>query len=164
MRASDDVRLRRVGFRTGTNAELTALHAVEAPIEAERGSNVMPQPVESYIAFARSLPSQFDVHSWLAETTDGTPVALGVCWSNAAGDTRVMECDLFVCRDRRREGIGSQLLARICDETANEGGPCSRGRPSTPYRPVTRFLAGSAPGWRGSTARANCASPTSTGR
>jgi len=32
-----------------------------------------------------------------------------------------MECDVLVRRDRRREGIGSQLFARICDETANEG-------------------------------------------
>jgi mycothiol synthase len=119
--ASVDVRLRRVGFRAGTDAELSALHAVEAPIAAERGSNRMPQPVESYIAFARNLPSQFDDHAWLAETADGTPVASGFCWSNVAGDPRVMECDLFVRRDRRREGIGSQLFARICDETANEG-------------------------------------------
>jgi GNAT superfamily N-acetyltransferase len=119
--ASVDVRLRRVGFRSGTDAELTALHAVEAPIEAERGSNIMPQPVEFYIAFARNLPSQFDDHARLAETADATPVAAGFCWSNAAGDSRVMECDVLVRRDRRREGIGSQLFARICDETANEG-------------------------------------------
>jgi GNAT superfamily N-acetyltransferase len=110
-----------VGFRSGTDAELTALHAVEAPIEAERGSNIMPQPVEFYIAFARNLPSQFDDHARLAETADATPVAAGFCWSNAAGDSRVMECDVLVRRDRRREGIGSQLFARICDETANEG-------------------------------------------
>ena len=32
-----------------------------------------------------------------------------------------MECDLFVRRDRRREGIGSQLLNRICATTAEEG-------------------------------------------
>jgi mycothiol synthase len=121
VRPIDDVRLRRVGFRTGTDAELTALHAVEAPIAAECGSDRMPQPVESYIALAQNLPSQFDDHAWLAETAHGTPVASGFCWSNAAGDTRVMECDLFVRRDRRREGIGSQLFARICDETANEG-------------------------------------------
>ncbi len=121
MRAAVDVDLRRVGFRTGTDAELTALHAVEAPIQAERGSDRMPQPVESYIALARNLPSQFDDHAWLAETADGTPVASGFCWSDAAGDPRVMECDLFVRSDRRQEGIGSQLFARICDETANEG-------------------------------------------
>lgn len=119
--ASAEFRIRRVGFRSGTDAELTALHAVEAPIAAERGSHRMPQPVESYIAFARNLPSQFDDHAWLAETADGTPVASGFCWSNAAGDPRVIECDLFVRRDRRREGIGSQLFSRICDETANEG-------------------------------------------
>ena len=83
----------------------------------------MPQSVASYAAFARNLPSQFDDHAWLAGTADGTPVAAGFCWSNAAGDPRVMECDLFVRRDRRREGIGSRLFTRICDETGNEGRP-----------------------------------------
>jgi mycothiol synthase len=121
MARAGDVHLRRVGFRTGTEAELTAQHAVEAPIQAERGSHRMPQPVESYIAFARHLPSQFDDHAWLAETTDGTPVAAGYCWSNTAGDPRVMECDLLVRRDRRRAGIGSRLFAEICDE-AGKGG------------------------------------------
>ena len=119
--ASADFHVRRVGFRAGTDEELTALHAVEAPIEAERRPDRVPQPVESYIAFARKLPSQFDDHAWLVETFDGTPVASGFCWSNSAGDRRVMECDLFVRRDRRRQGIGSRLLATICDETVNEG-------------------------------------------
>src|SRR5215211_3175902 len=98
-----------------------ALHAVEAPIEAERGSNRVPQPVESYIAFARKLPSQFDDHAWLVEATDGRSVAAGFCWSNSAGDPRVMECDVFVRRGRRRQGIGSRLLATICNETLKEG-------------------------------------------
>jgi mycothiol synthase len=116
-----EVRLRRVGFRTGTDTELTALHTVEVPVQAERGSDRMPQPVESYIALARNLPSQFNDHAWLAETTDGIPVAAGYCWSNAAGDPDAMECDVLVRRDRRRTGIGSRLFAAICDETAKEG-------------------------------------------
>jgi mycothiol synthase len=113
--------VRRVGFRTGTDAELTALHAVEAPIQAERGSDRMPPAIESYIAFARNLPSQFEDHAWLADTADSTPLAAGFCWSNSAGDPRVMECDVLVLRDRRREGIGSQLFAQICDQTASSG-------------------------------------------
>ena len=121
MNASTEVRIRRVGFRSGTDTELTALHAVEVPVAAERGTFRMPEPVESYIAFARNLPSQFDDHAWLAETTDGTPVASGFCWSDAAGDPRVMECDLFVRRDRRREGIGSRLFSRLRDEADGEG-------------------------------------------
>jgi mycothiol synthase len=119
--ASPEVRIRRVGFRSGTDAELTALHAVEMPVAAERGTFRMPQPVESYIAFARNLPSQFDDRAWLAETTEGTPVASGFSWSDAAGDPRVMECDLFVRRDRRREGIGSRLFSRLRDEAEGEG-------------------------------------------
>jgi GNAT superfamily N-acetyltransferase len=100
-----------------------ALHAVEAPIEAERRSDRVPQPVESYIAFAQKLPLQFDDHAWLVETSDGRPVAAGFCWSNSAGDRRAMECDLLVRRDRRRQGIGSRLVATICNETLNEGRP-----------------------------------------
>lgn len=116
-----DYRVRRVGFRSGTDAELTAMHAVESPIEAERRPDRIPQPLESYISFARNLPSQFDDHTWLVETSDGTPIATGACWSNAAGDPRAMECDLFVRRDHRRAGIGSQLLRSICEVTASEG-------------------------------------------
>jgi GNAT superfamily N-acetyltransferase len=119
--AAANFHVRRVGFRAGTDEELMALHAVEAPIEAERRSDRVPQPVESYIAFARNLPSQFHDHAWLVETSDGRPVASGFCWSNSAGDRRVMECDLFVRRDCRRQGIGSRLLATICNETLNEG-------------------------------------------
>jgi mycothiol synthase len=116
-----DFQVRRVGFRAGTDEELTALHAVEAPVAAERGSNRMPQSAEAYIAFAHNLPSQFNDHAWLVETSGGTPVASGFCWSNSAGDPRVMECDLFVGRDHRRRGIGSGLLATICNQTVNEG-------------------------------------------
>jgi len=118
---SVDVHLRRVGFRTGTDAELTALHAVEVPIQTERGSDRMPQPIDSYIALARNLPSQFRDHAWLAATINGTAVAASYCWSNAAGDPHVMECDVLVSSDRRREGIGSRLLAEICEETHQQG-------------------------------------------
>jgi GNAT superfamily N-acetyltransferase len=117
------MRIRRVGFRSGTDAELAALHAVEAPIEVERGSSRMPQALDAYVAFARNLPSQFDDHAWLAEDEDagGTPIACGYCWSNGAGDPQVMECDVLVHRDHRRRGIGTALLEAICDETAAEG-------------------------------------------
>jgi mycothiol synthase len=118
---STEVRIRAVEFRSGTEAELTALHTVEVPVAAERGSSRMPEPVVAYIAFAQNLPSQFDDHAWLAEAPDGTPVAAGFCWSDAAGDPRVMECDLFVRRDRRREGIGSRLFDMICQEAGSEG-------------------------------------------
>jgi mycothiol synthase len=115
-----DFHVRRVGFRAGTDEELTALHAVDAPIAVERGSNRVLQPVESYIVLARSLPSQFNDHAWLVEASDGTPIGCGFCWSNSAGDDRVMECDVLVRRDHRRQGIGSGLLAAICDEAVNE--------------------------------------------
>ncbi len=116
-----DVRVRRVGFRDGTDAELAAMHQVESEVEAERWPDRKPQPLASYVAFARNLPSQFGDHTWLVETVDGRPVATAACWSNAAGDQRVMECDLFVVRDRRRQGLGTHLLGCICEVTESEG-------------------------------------------
>lgn len=116
-----DVCVRRVRFREGTDDELTALHRVEVPIEMERGSDRMPRPLASYMAFARDLPARFDDHAWLVETVGGDPLAAGYCWSNSAGDSRVMECDVLVGRERRRQGIGSQMLAEIVRTTAAEG-------------------------------------------
>jgi GNAT superfamily N-acetyltransferase len=118
---STGVTVRRVGFRFGTDAELEMLHTVETPIEAERRPDRVPQPLDAYIAFARSLPSQFDDHTWVAQDDDGVPIASAACWSNTAGDPRVMECDLFVRRDRRREGLGSYLLAVVTDTALDEG-------------------------------------------
>lgn len=116
------VHLRRVGFRRGTVDELRALHSVEAPIEEERGSNRMPHGLDEYIAFARSLPSQFDDHSWLVEdAASGAPVASAYCWSSSTGDPRAMECDILVRRSSRRQSIASRLFAEICGETAEEG-------------------------------------------
>jgi mycothiol synthase len=120
---ASEVVVRPVGFRAGTDEELAALHAVETPVAAERGSNRMPQPPGAYVASARNLPSQFHDHAWLAETAGGTPVAAGFCWSNSSGDPRVMECDLFVRRDHRRRGIGSRLLSSVLEVSAAEQRP-----------------------------------------
>ncbi len=109
--------VRRVGFRFGTDAELGALHTVESEIQSERRAGGVPQPLESYKAFARNLPSQFDDHTWLAESSDGVPAGCCACWSNAAGDPLVMECYVYVRRPWRTRGIG-WLLGRVILEQA----------------------------------------------
>lgn len=111
-----------MSLREGTDDDLVKLHHVEAPIESERGSKRMPGELADYMAFARSLPPQFDDHGWLVEDPEsGDPLASAYCWSNSAGDPRVMECDVLVRADQRRRGIGSTLFTAICDETTAEG-------------------------------------------
>ena len=119
--AAQGVAVRRVGFRSGTDAELAAMHLVESEIEAERRPGASPQPLESYIAFARHLPSQFDDHTWLAETSAGTPIGCSACWSNSAGDPTVMECYVYVRRPWRRQGVGAQLTRPVIDAAEAEG-------------------------------------------
>jgi mycothiol synthase len=116
-----EVAVRRVGFRFGSDAELAAMHLIESEIEAERRPGAAPQPLESYIAFARHLPSQFDDHTWLAETSEGTPIGCSACWSNSAGDPTVMECYVYVRKPWRQRGAGWQLTRPIIDAAAAEG-------------------------------------------
>jgi mycothiol synthase len=121
MSAPAEFRPRPVGFRAGTEEELTALHAVEIPVAAERGSSRMPEPVQSYIAFARALPVHFSDHAWLVDAADGTPAGAGFCWWNSAGDPRVTECDVLVRQDQRRQHAGTRLLAEIVAEAVRAG-------------------------------------------
>lgn len=121
MGVPEGVQVCRVGFRDGTDPDLAALHAVETTIERERGSNRMPPRLDAYMAYARNLPPQFHDHAWLAENRFGEPVGCAYCWFNTAGDPRVMECDVLVRRDARRQGIGSRLLRAICEESLAEG-------------------------------------------
>src|SRR5215469_4054099 len=115
------VAVRRVGFRFGSDAELAAMYLIESEIEAERRPGAPPQPLESYIAFARHLPSQFDDHTWLAETSEGTPVGCSACWSNSAGDPTVMESYVYVRQPWRRQGVGWRLTRPIADVAQAKG-------------------------------------------
>ena len=116
-----DADIRRVGFRFGTDQELAAQLLVESEIEAERHPGAVAQPLASYRAFARSLPSHFDDHTWVAEEPDGTPAGCAACWSNAAGDPRVMEGYVYVRQAWRRRGIGGRLARAVVDEARAEG-------------------------------------------
>jgi GNAT superfamily N-acetyltransferase len=97
------------------------MHLVESEIESERRPGAAPQPLESHVAFARNLPSQFDDHTWLAETHDETPVGCSACWSDAVGDPRVMECYVYVRQHWRAQGVGWRLARAILDEAEREG-------------------------------------------
>jgi GNAT superfamily N-acetyltransferase len=119
--ATGRVEIRRVGFRFGTDDELAAMYLVESEIESERWPGRAPQPLEKYLAFARSLPSQFDDHTWLAEAEDGTTLGCSACWSNTAGDSRIMECYVYVRPSCRSQGVGWQLAEALIAEARSEG-------------------------------------------
>lgn len=108
--------LRRVGFRSGTDEELAAQHLVESEIDAERHPGRAPQPREAYASFARSLPTLFEDHAWVAEDHGGTTLGCCACWSNTAGDTSVMECSVHVRPAWRRRGTGTMLARAVAEE------------------------------------------------
>jgi len=97
------------------------MHLVESEIEAERRPGRVPQPLESYLAFARSLPSVFDDHTWLAEDGDGTPIGSSACWSISAGDPSVMVCYVYVRPAWRGRRAGWRLAEAVLELAADEG-------------------------------------------
>jgi GNAT superfamily N-acetyltransferase len=97
------------------------MHLVESEIESERHPGSVGPPLPSYVAFARSLPPQFDDHTWLAEESDGTPIGCAACWSNAAGDPQVMEAYVYVRRPWRCLGVGTRLARAVTGEALAEG-------------------------------------------
>lgn len=113
--------VRRVGFRLGSDEELAAMHLVESEIESERWPGRATMPLETYFAYARSLPSQFDDHTWLAEAQDRTALGCAACWSNAAGDAQVMDCYVYVRPSGRGQGIGWQLATAVIEEARRQG-------------------------------------------
>jgi RimJ/RimL family protein N-acetyltransferase len=100
---------------------LAAQHVVESEIESERHPGSGRQPFEAYVSFARSLPSQFDDHTWVAEDEDGTAAGCAACWSNAAGDPRCMESYVYVRRPWRRRGTGWRMGRAVVEEAASLG-------------------------------------------
>jgi GNAT superfamily N-acetyltransferase len=100
---------------------LAAQHLVESEIESERHPGSGLQPFEAYVSFARSLPSQFGDHTWIAVESDGTPAGSAACWSNAAGDPRTMEGYVHVRQPWRRRGLGRRLLIAVAKEAFREG-------------------------------------------
>ncbi len=97
------------------------MHLVETEIESERCPGSEPQPLASYMRFARNLPSLFDDHTWVADLGDGTPVGCGACWSNSAGDAGHMESYVYVRRPMRRRGVGSALAREVLRTAIEEG-------------------------------------------
>ena len=97
------------------------MHLVESEIEAERRPGTAPQPLPSYMAFARSLPSQFADHTWVADGADGSPAGCAACWSDAAGDPAVMESYVYVRQPWRTRGVGWALARAVVDEAQAEG-------------------------------------------
>ena len=114
-------------------------------------------------SLAACLRSSTTTPGW-PRLSDGSPVACGFCWSNSAGDQRAMECDVLVRRDRRREGIGSELFDRICASAADEDRTLLTWTTSDAVPAGEAFSRRVALNRPGSIAPANCCSPMSTGR
>lgn len=107
--------VRSTGYRGASDADLAALHTVETEVDLERRPDRAPQPLGSYIGFARSFPAYFTDWTWLVESAEREPAATAACWYREGDDPQVLECDVMVRRPWRRRGIGTHLVGLVGD-------------------------------------------------
>lgn len=119
--------MKRVHYREANEADLAALHLIETELDRERRPDRAPQPLESYLGFARSFPLSVSEWSWLVEAKDAAPVASGACWYREGADPRAIETDVVVRAPWRRRGVAFHLLGLICDVADAEGRPLLLG-------------------------------------
>jgi len=117
----DGFSVRRVPFREAPDDDLAALHLIEAEVEVERRPDRLPQPLETYVAFARAFPGHYDEWTWLVEAGDGSPVATGIAWYRQGDDPNVIHVDFMVRSSWRRLGIAAHLVTLVCGVATDRG-------------------------------------------
>lgn len=144
--------VRQVDYRTASEADLAAINDVANEVAAERRPLDAPRPLAHRIAEARELPGVYVERTWLAEASDGTPIAEAGCWYH--GETSfsgapVLEIDsLNVVAGWRRRRIGSTLLRLMAEYGAEHGRTHIHGRVRSPIPAGAAFAAamGGVPG------------------
>ena len=116
------MRIEEIEARTAPDEVLARFHALELACRDDFGHGEPPRSRDEVIAFLRHQPSSHTSCHWLA---DGGCVALYVHGPTAAF------VHLLVDPARRRQGIGSALLARVLDRCRELGVTALHGRYAT---------------------------------
>ena len=108
---------------TATEADWDAIHALQTRTRAERHPDDAPPTREHSIASLRDQPSFLDLRAWTGRVPGAVEVAglAIVIFLRTEENQHLAQFDLNVAADRRRQGLGTQLLARIAMEAAASG-------------------------------------------
>lgn len=93
--------------------------ALDAAVTCELMPDLDPP---AYAESLRHLQSAPHVHRWGVAAVDGARVVgAGICQSFLSDNRHLCELDLYVARDRRREGIATALLSRVAEVAGQDG-------------------------------------------
>ncbi|HLF25557.1 MAG TPA: GNAT family N-acetyltransferase [Anaerolineae bacterium] len=109
--------------RNASAREYAAVSACLNRWRAETLPDDPPVPLEEHVNGWRSLPPLLKIQAWVAWRDDGSEV---VGWStvyflNTEENRHLVEFELYVVPEMRRQGIGRQLLAYLVEAPQREG-------------------------------------------
>ncbi len=111
-----------IDLRNAGNELLAELNDFNNQIIAEIRPDDPPTPAEQAIAAVRNLPDFVDVAMFTARDSGGRLVATGQGVVGRTGENEhLIQVNLEVLPDTRRQGIGTTLLARLAEVAEKEG-------------------------------------------
>ncbi|HEY3246863.1 MAG TPA: GNAT family N-acetyltransferase [bacterium] len=117
------MRIEQLDIGKATDAQLTALNALTNETRLERFPDDPPVPLQEDMRRWRNIPPVITVGEWLA-WDDGALVAEAHTeYLRTEENKHLLEFMIFVTKDRRRQGIGTKLLAEIARYAAAENRP-----------------------------------------
>lgn len=117
------MRIEQIDIRQATDAQLAALNALTNETRLERFPDDPPISLEEDTRRWRNIPPVINVAEWLA-WDDGALVGEAHSEFLDTDENRhLLEFNIFVRRDRRRQSIATKLLAGIAEEAARQNRP-----------------------------------------
>ncbi|HUS60905.1 MAG TPA: GNAT family N-acetyltransferase [Acidimicrobiales bacterium] len=111
-----------IDLRTADDDLLAELNDFNNRVVAEIRPDDPPTPVEQAIAAVRNLPDFVDVAVFAARDASGGLVAIGQGVVGRTGENEhLIQVNIEVTPDARRQGIGTALLARLAEVAEKEG-------------------------------------------
>jgi mycothiol synthase len=117
------MRIEQIDIRQATDAQLTALNALTNETRQERFPDDPLISLDEDMRRWRNIPEVIRVAEWLAWDDEALIAEAHTEFLATEENKHLLEFMIFVTRDRRRQGIATQLLAEISEYAAGENRP-----------------------------------------
>lgn len=113
--------IRTFDVKGAARRELAAVHGLANRLRAEAWPEDPPRALADWERKLRSVPPYWSVHRWVAWAGDEAVGSAAAYLYTTPHNRHIVDADVAVHPDRRRQGIGKELLARVVSLAETEG-------------------------------------------
>ena len=115
------VEIRTFDINTASDEEARRVWELLDAVEREALPDEEPYPFAEHLAYERNRSAKSVVHEWVAEDGGQVVGSAWAEWEDVEDNRHLAWAGVTVRQDRRRQGIGTQLLANVVDVCAADG-------------------------------------------